>query len=101
MSRRPRRGNPLATMLIISAIDVLLCTFTAGLTLFFFGSGVRGGLNAGARPGGWPGTLIKINNQEGSALQVIGPFRGECRPEGGCARNRTCACISDDPPTKV
>jgi hypothetical protein len=89
-------------MLIISAIDVLLCTFTAGLTLFFMGSGAHAGASAGKVPGGWPGTLIKINNHEGSELQIISPLRpGQCRPDDGCARSRTCACIVEDPPTRV
>lgn len=32
-----RRTSPLATMLILSAIDVLLCSFTAGVALFLMG----------------------------------------------------------------
>ena len=33
------RRQQLATILILSAIDVLLCSFTASLTLFFIGAG--------------------------------------------------------------
>jgi hypothetical protein len=75
-SNRP--GPALATILIISAIDVLLCSFTAALTLFFFspstGLGVKqtnfsGGFNLG---GALDGARVIIRNDAGSDLQYTG-----------------------------
>lgn len=60
-STTPR--NPLSTMLIISAIDVLLCAFTATVTLFFLGGSIE-------KPPhdegiGWSGTLIVLSSPDG------------------------------------
>ncbi len=74
MTSRRKKGNPLATMLIISAIDVLLCSFTAGLTLFFFGSG--GQVDAGQGEG-WAGTLLVISNHHDSHLKYLRGCSGE------------------------
>lgn len=76
-SRRP--GPALATILIISAIDVLLCSFTAGLTLFFFSPSpaarTKGETTlafASGRSGGAEGIRIIINNEANSDLQYTG-----------------------------
>jgi hypothetical protein len=80
-SRPP--GPGLATILIISAIDVLLCSFTAGLTLFFFSPSpperasalsAAIGINKG---GGADGVRIIIRNEADSDLQYVGGVNQE------------------------
>ncbi len=68
----------LATVLILSAIDVLLCSFTASLTLFFIGAGADAANSAPstqsgetelgvARGEGAPGAIIVANYIGGSS----------------------------------
>src|SRR5438874_285036 len=63
---RSRQGNPLATMLIISAVDVLLCAFTATVTLFFIGAGAS---QHNKHMPGWGGVLVYTSTTPGVVLE--------------------------------
>ena len=67
----PSRANPLAVMLIISAIDVLLCAFTATITLFFLGGG-QATSNTNDEVG-WAGVLVLTETTPNVALSTEFP----------------------------
>jgi hypothetical protein len=67
MTSNGKQGNPLATMLIISAIDVLLCAFTATVTLFFLGGGTMPGKDD--QENGWDGALVVIRGKGQETLR--------------------------------
>src|ERR1017187_8339838 len=75
-SRPP--GPALGTILIISAIDVLLCSFTAGLTLFIFTPSQSAQATARSSSvssfGGGAADSVRviISNDEGSDLHFTG-----------------------------
>jgi hypothetical protein len=78
MNTTATRRNPLSTMLIISAIDVLLCAFTATVTLFFLGGNI-------AKPHhdvgiGWSGTLVVLSSPDG--IQFDAPANAEILQPG-------------------
>jgi len=85
MNSPEQRGNPLATMLIISAIDVLLCAFTATLALFFLGGGSS--TSGDANKIGWAGTLVVISSQE--KVQFATPPNSETIQAGLAFRLRS------------
>jgi hypothetical protein len=68
MIKPPRQArNSLGTMLLLSAIDVLLCSFTAGVALFLMGSSDQAG--HGMARGGLTNTYIFVDSlgTEGTA----------------------------------
>jgi hypothetical protein len=77
--------NPLSTMLIISAIDVLLCAFTATVTLFFLG----GSMPQPPRDEGigWSGTLVVLSSSDG--IQFVAPAGAEILQPGLAFRLKT------------
>jgi hypothetical protein len=85
MNSSDQRGNPLATMLIISAVDVLLCAFTATLALFFLGGGSSS--SGDANNIGWAGTLVVISSPE--KIQFATPPNSETIQAGLAFRLRS------------
>jgi hypothetical protein len=83
------------TMLLISAIDVLLCAFTAGLTLFFFGSNYYGFAQNAEKGTGWSGAMIVLMNRGPNQLYVS----SGCHSEAQCALGSSCICRSPDAPS--
>jgi hypothetical protein len=73
MTGPSKRGNPLAVMLLISAIDVLLCAFTATITLFFLGGGHATGATNDEI--GWAGLLVIAQSDQ--SLQLTTDFPNE------------------------
>lgn len=92
------RRNPLGVMLIISAIDVLLCAFTAGLTLFFLGSAASATKSEQGLSPGLIGMAVVVHNTPGLVKAVWDACPGQWLPASGCETAATCVCRTANPP---
>lgn len=102
----------LTTILILSAIDVLLCGFTAALTLFFIGAGANASSAARAtevavaqarsssQGGGVPSTIIIANYSSDSVrMRPAVSFGFETIPSVDAQTNDSVAWLLEESPT--